>query len=506
MSAPMLRRKGASPDSTAGRSAMSPILPVLLFVLAAVAVAASGSATQVNLAIFWGSIALASYLAGIFVLLFARAKAFAVFDMRLGVWFLAYAVVAFGLATLTIMAPQVGTTALVDKEKVPQALLLIGLSFTMWAVGYALGKAQIMQAPFAWGKSVLTARLSSEIRSPGALYAVFALGVAADLLTVVLSGRYGYLGDASTVSIDSVSWYTQPLVLVSGFKNIALFGLGVRVFVSKSDGFVRVLLPLLAVAIAMSLLTGMKEAFIIPLLSVGVPYLVGRVRGRVVVLLGALLIFMFVVTPVVSAFRGDLRNSSGTLDVVSALSLGVENIFSTKGYLENANASTGPSTAERIRIVDNLTIIMDKTPDEIAYRSFDEVVAAPLAALIPRLLWPNKPVRISGYEFYQSYYQGTTESSSAITLQGSLYLYGGAWVLILGMLLVGFVMRAVDEVLDARRNLHGMLLFVLVAVVVTKQEMDVASFLASLPLTILSWFLGARLIFSKSSSQSSHLR
>ncbi|TFD17785.1 hypothetical protein [Cryobacterium sp. TMT2-23] len=489
-----LSRRGHNASGISIRSA----LPVLAFVVFAVALGLAAAATELSVTIVCGSVALASYLSGLLALLFSRDKYFGLFEMKLGAWFLAYAILAFGLATMTITQPQLGAGAMVDKTKVPLSLVLIGLTFTTWALGYLLGQAKLLQQPVRWGQSLLSARLSAELRKPWAIVLVFGVGIAADVVTVLSTGQYGYLGDGPQVSVDSAVWYAQPLVIASSMKFVALFGLSSRVFILRKDRFTSFLLPLLAVTVGLGLLAGAKENFVIALVSVGVPYLLSGARWRMASIIGMLLVFLFVVTPIVTAFRQDVRNSSGALDVQSAIALGVDKIFSSGSYLSEGTGSAGArSTVERIRLIDNLALIIGRTPSEIPYRTLDEVVAAPVAGLVPRLLWANKPVRLSGNEFYRTYYGGVSESSSAITLQGSLYLYGGAWILIVGMLLVGLLQRMLDDVLNARNSLIGALFFTMLFTTVVKQEMDISGFLAVLvPLTI-SWVLGAILLFKR---------
>ena len=479
------------------------ILPFGLLTISLVTVYCAITAGRLDGAIVWGSVALATYIASLFMLLFSGSKSFGMYDARLGAWFLAFGTIAFGFATASITLPQTGAAALVNKSLIPAALLLVAISYTLWAIGYAVGRARVFQAPFKWGQSIVTSRLSQDVRSPGALLLVFALGLIADALTVSISGSYGYLGNSSITTSSDVSWYTQPLLILSGLKPIALFGLAVRVFITKRDKVMTFLVPTLLFALGLSLLTGMKETFVATMVSVAIPFFLGDVKWRLVSIAAAVLVFVFIVTPTITGFREDIRGGSGRLDVMSSLSLGVQKIFAFDEYLTRpGNSGDGSSTIARIRLIDNLTLIMDKTPDEIGFRPPGEIIAAPLTALVPRLFWADKPVRISGYDFYRSYYEGTSQSSSAITLQGSLFLYGGTWVLCLGMLLVGVIMRSVDDALDAKNNLHGALFFSVLVMIVAKQEMDVAQFLASVPILIIICALGALLIFRRARPRS----
>jgi hypothetical protein len=472
------------------------LLLALLFLIGSVlSVYISQLVVGLDEIIIWGSIGLALYLAFLLAVTFPRSRYFGLFDLRFGGWFLAYACVGFGIATTTVLNPRTGSAAMVPKTQIPTALVLIGLAFTAWAIGYQIGRARALQNPVLWARRVLTAPLTNSIRKPEVLIAVFALGFAGDALTAFLTGSYGYLGDASLVTVDSANWYAQPLNIISGLKYVALFGLAARVFILRLDRLASFLLPTLAFAIAIGMLTGMKESFVTVMVSAGVPFLLGNSRWRIPSILGVVLVFMFVVTPIVGGFRQDVRGN-GALDLGSALSLGVEKVFSADGYLLNpSETANGPSTLERVRLIDNVAIIIERTPGKIPYRSFDELVSAPVSGMVPRLLWPDKPIRLSGYEFYKQYYEGQGQSSSAITLQGSLLLYGGVGVLFVGMIVVGMAMRVLDEVLDARHTLLGALFFTMIFAKIVKQELDVASFLAGFPVFIISWLLGAFLIF-----------
>lgn len=476
-----------------------PLIPIIFLLLAATATLGASSTVGLATKILLSALGLSAHLMFLYTILFAGKRHFGIFELRLGNWFLAYAVLAFGLSTITILKPQEGSAAVVDKAMVPMALMAVGISFTVWALGYVLGSARILQAPLAWGKKTLMGGLSTEIRGAGALLWTFLLGVSADILLILVGGQYGYLGQSADLSIDAAAWYTQPVMIVSGLKSVALFGFSVRVFMQHSDRFVQFLLPTLLFSLATSLLTGMKEAFIATFICVGIPYLLGKSRHRLAAIIALSLVFIFVVTPVVTGFRHDLNSSSGRLDVISGLAVGVKNIFSSDGYLSDPSGTqSGVNTLERVRLIDNVAVIIDKTPADISYRPIVELIVAPITGLVPRLFWPDKPVRLSGYDFYKSYYSGQGQSSSALTPQGSLYLYGGVGVLMVGMLIIGVATRALDDVLRARNDLHGALFFIVLAAVVVKQEMDVGVFLASIPVFLVSWVLGARLIFRRS--------
>lgn len=445
--------------------------------------------TDLDIRITFMSFATFVYVMSLLVLVFSRERSLGLLELRLGAWFLAYGSIVFGLASVSITARQLGSAAVVDKASVPQALIVVALAFSAWAIGYTAGGAGLVKRVGGHAFGFVANRRSQSIRGPLVLSGVFALGLAADVIPAVLLGRYGYLGNATVEAVDSSVWYIQPLLILSSLKSAALFGLSLRVFVLKKDSWWSYLFPIATIALAVSLVTGLKESFVSMALAVGVPLLLSGGRRSVMWLLVTALGFVLIVSPIVDGIRQDVSDGRGRLSVENSLEVAAQGVVSGRYLLQPVATDASATTLERLRLIDNLTLIMDKTPSNIPYRPLIEVAAAPLTGAIPRLVWPDKPVRLSGYNFYVEYYEGGGLSSSAITLPGSLYLYGGTGVVLLGMLTVGAALRMVDDAASAVARPAGALLFLLVFNVVVKQETDAASFLAGLPVMLLSWIV-----------------
>ena len=153
----------------------------------------------------------------------------------------------------------------------------------------------------------------------------------------------------------------------------------------------------------------------------------------------------------------------------------------------------------RIREIDNPAIIMQRTPAEIGFVSPIQLVTAPIAALVPRAVWPGKPILDSGYEFSQTYYElpTTVYTSSAITPVGDLYRHGGWIPVIAGMFLLGCGVRLLDDVMDVGGNPHSIFLFILLFPSLVNQEDDWVGMLAGIPGTILIWLFAVYLTFRR---------
>jgi hypothetical protein len=163
-------------------------------------------------------------------------------------------------------------------------------------------------------------------------------------------------------------------------------------------------------------------------------------------------------------------------DAVGALSrLDAEGTVSVSQSLDAFEA--------RIARLPDFAVIQSKTPDVIPYRSASELLAAPLLGLVPRAVWPNKPVLSTGYQFAIQYYgqSASTHSSAATTPEGDLYRHGGWLVLLAGGAVMGGIFRAVDSASNYSMDPRTYFLAVLMFPTVVKHELDFVGFVAALP-------------------------
>jgi hypothetical protein len=154
----------------------------------------------------------------------------------------------------------------------------------------------------------------------------------------------------------------------------------------------------------------------------------------------------------------------------------------------------------RIREIDSIAIITQLTPETIAYRSPWEFAVVPALGLIPRAIWPEKPIFANGYEFSQEYYgtPRTTYTSTAITGLGDLYRHGGLWTVAVGMLLLGAGCRLFDLLIRPETDPRALCFSVCFLPVVVKSEIDISLLLIGIPGGILIAAVGARLMCRRS--------
>ena len=155
--------------------------------------------------------------------------------------------------------------------------------------------------------------------------------------------------------------------------------------------------------------------------------------------------------------------------------------------------------AQRVSEIDSPAIILQRTPSQVPYSSPAQLAEAPVADLVPRAVWADKPILATGYQFSQQYFDLPPDvyTSSAITPEGDLYRHGGWLPLVAGMFLFGFGIRMLDDVLDVRASAHAAFLVILLFPDFVKSEDDWITLLAGVPGLIVLWVAVVTLSFAR---------
>jgi hypothetical protein len=468
--------------------------------LAGQALAVAGQPTQ---AVVWGSVGLAAYAASLLCLVGGgQGKALGLGRWWFGSWTLLWYGIAFGLATLIWAQPQTGTAAEISPPSVLRALWLIAVGMTLWALGYFVGPSQAARRS---GKSVmatLSLRFAPEVRSPLAPWILYAIGTAARIATAATTGLFGYVGNFQS-AVTAASGYQQILSILSLCAPLAVGAAALQVYRERLPGARVTLTVLFLTEIAFGAAAGGKQSFILTILAVAIPFTTARrqLHKGFLAFTGLAvtgLAFLLIVVPFNQTYRGAARNTSGSLSASQALAAAPGILGQTIG---SGNVGVLSSSASfiltRISEIDGPAIIMQRTPDEIPFVSPVQLVVGPVVTLVPRAVWPGKPLLDPGYQFSQAYYDlpSTVYTSSAITPVGDLYRHGGWIPVMVGMFLLGYGIRFLDDVLDVNDNPQSIFLFLLMFPILVKQETDWVGMLAGLPETLLLWLFAIWLTF-----------
>jgi hypothetical protein len=492
--------------------AAPPVLIVGLFLVAAAAtLAAVGiSSTAVNDQILWGAIALAAFCTGLLLLMSALGGygGLGLGTWRIGPWSLAWGALTFGLATISRMTPQTGSPAEISPGSVPRALWLIAVAMALFTIGYCAGPRRLASSLARRATESLTSRFTDDIRGPAVPWILFGAGVAGVAASALMTHRLGYVGSVAT-SVTSASGYAQYLVLLGECLPLAVAAASMRAHRTRRLGAWLTLAVVFVVAMIAGAIAGGKTSFVVAVLAVVIPRTVIRRRFPVGLLLIAIAFFLLIIIPFNQAYRTSARGAVTltTSEAVAAAPAIVGQVLASDFSSSVLGQSAG-YLAQRIRTIDSPAIIMQRTPGQIPYSNPGQLAVSPVLDLIPRILWPGKPILDVGYQMSQEYYQLPPQvyTSSNITPEGDLYRHGGWFVVVIGMFLIGCGARIVDEVTDLRRSIHGTFLILLLFPGLVLAGSDVATLAAGIPGMVLLWFVVVALSFSRRTARGAGAR
>ena len=454
-----------------------------------------------TLAVVWGSLALAAYAGSLLCVVGGgRGAGLGLGRWCFGSWTLLWYGMAFGLATLTWTQPQTGAAAEIAVASVLRALWLVAVGMTCWAIGYFAGPGRLAGGLAARGVGALDRRFAPEVRSLSAPWILYGVGTAARIGSAVTTGRFGYVGDAASI-VSAASGYGQILNLLSLCAPLAIGAAALQVYRERLPGARITLAVLFLAELGFGAAAGGKQSFVIAVLAVAIPFSAARHRLPKPALMLLMLLFLVVVIPFNQAYRSAARGGTAQLSAAATIAAapGIFRQTVTGHDLLTVLPGSVDYLLQRIREIDGPAIILQRTPGQVGFLSPARLIEGTVTELVPRAIWPGKPIVAVGYQISQKYYgfSASVYSSSSVTPVGDLYRHGGWVPVIAGMLLLGCGVRLLDDVLDAGVNPHAIFLVLLLLPTLVKNELDFVSLLASIPGTIVIWLLAVQLTFRR---------
>jgi hypothetical protein len=282
-------------------------------------------------------------------------------------------------------------------------------------------------------------------------------------------------------------------------STFALFGVAAaayRAFSDRTRGSKVTLWTLVALEAVVGGLAGGKQYFLLSVLAVLIPY--GALRGRLSlrILLAGAVAFLWIAVPFNTAYRQVVRSDTSTLAPSAAVAAAPEVLSSVIAgtSVGEVMAASSIQMLRRVRMIDSVAITAQLTPQTIPYRSPLEFASAPVVGLIPRALWPDKPILTTGYEFSQEYYGTSADSytSAGITPLGDLYRHGGLATVLVGMLLLGMGARVFDGLF--RPEVDPRAICFLLAFLPMLLRADIYGMVVGIPSSVVLAVVGARLM------------
>ena len=482
--------------TTSSRAIISFVLLAAAAILYAEEIATSAVPSQ---SVIWGSLSLGTYTGSLLCWLGAsRYPGVGLARWKLGPWILLWYSFTFGLATVTWSRPQPSTAGEIAVEQCAACTMACrsgGDLLDYWLLGWA---GRLSARCVRRGMEAIGRHRTGIVRSAFAPWIMYAIGMAARVGSAVTTGRFGYVGDAAS-AVSTATAYQQFLSELGYLCPLAVCAAALELHRQRLP-IARISLAILFLSeLVVGSLSGNKGNLIVAVLALVIPISAVRRRIPKIPVVAAALIFLVIVVPFNQAYRTAVRSGSTTLSTSQAIAASPAILQQAVKY---QSMFAGLPTAvtyllQREQEINGPSIIMQRTPAQIPFINPDQLVLGPLEDMIPRAIWPRKPILALGYQFSQQYYglSATVYTSSAISPIGDLYRHGGWVPVIAGMFVFGCVVRLLDDVLDISTNFHAIFLVLLLFPILVTSESDWVTLIAGVPGIAMTWLLAITLGF-----------
>lgn len=356
-------------------------------------------------------------------------------------WWTSISIVPFGLLAFTDAAKyQLDVPVTGEAAAVGLVLPLVGL-VGLW-LGYCLTR-------LALGRTSVDAVASPWRPLRAVVVAVYGLIALERVWRIQTVGA----AFASTTALEELSGLNQWSIYCEESVYLVVAVTALQVF--RRQWQARYLVCVVACELTFALIAGSTK----PLLWLGVvlfgawQYSGRSVRVRSLWKWGLLLLVALVAVPVVEQYRGlialkafDAHSPTGAAQaVLSSIqdSWGTDPGGATQVLLDKL-------TVRQALVAQTLGLVVSETPSVIPFWGSERLFAIPIDVL-PRILWPDKPILNTGVYFAVNYLGAPrdTTSSAAFTIFGDLYVSAGWGATVAGMLVLGAVSAVLYQALKS---------------------------------------------------------
>lgn len=307
-------------------------------------------------------------------------------------------------------------------------LMVVGC-FMVW-LGYGF-------AYRAWKTPAFAQRLGKASISPSVVLGLFLVLLVLQAVEILVVGiAYG----ANLARWGALVTFRQWIGYLKDTSYVVLALVALKVLAGTWPKWMLalVLVPLLSLAFVSGFMKPVFWIFLLVLLAA----LFNRINPRYLVL--AFVVFLLLgvlVVPVAEGLRA--RADVGLLDTTDPTALASITVETVATFWKSGEKDAWLFAFDRTLYRNAIVaatpgIIVEKTPSIIPYQGLDKFLAIP-AYVIPRVLWPDKPILSRG-NWFGIVYLNQPEfslSSAAITVFGEGYMYAGWLGVIIACLIFG---------------------------------------------------------------------
>lgn len=427
--------------------------------------------------------------------------------LRLGPAFGVYYTLVFSVFALAWLRPQGNREFVqIDERFVPPAIAIASIGLVAWTIGYLAGAPRVVRRGLSRVFDRFFPPDSRSFRFPNVPTVVYGIGLAARLVRLS-QHRFGYLQDPGA-ALSSPTSLNQFLALLEGFADIGLVLAVVdAVLVTRSTRSKVVAALMFASEVLIGFVSASKESVLLTFAAVviTVVFVKGRLPRRATLIAVFLTLIVF---PITKAYRTTIRTPQTQAVGVGSAAKGFTDTLrdSTKALTPRSLFIDSPAQiAARLRETDNVALILQKTPSQIRYEPWKNLIIGPAVEWIPRALWPSKPILSTAVEFSQEYYLLPVGiySGSAVTIPGDLARHGGYIPVIVGMLVLGCMMYTFDVTADPTRDWRRLALYVPLFSLLLKSESDATVLVIQAVQTTIFALVAARFAFARKATRPS---
>lgn len=385
------------------------------------------------------------------------------------------------LAWLREIPPRLGLG--LDHGAVADALRVVAVGLVCFGIGArVVGRVRrLPDVPHPSGHYLPSLRLVAALYTGSALGVVFMLAL----------GAFGYISrPEATASLAPVA---TPLALVAALGNILVLVAALAFWRTGDRSFRWFLTIAVPVQVAFGMVAGQKTTAIFPLVAVIFAHILVRRRVPRRAAAVTVLLLLLVVVPVNRDYRLQVRTQSQ--DPAAALRSVV--VSAPDLHPLRAAESAIDYSLDRFRSIDSVALIRTRTPSPFAFAGGERYWQLPGIVLVPRIVWPDKPVLDEATRFTSTYVGVPSDIRSAtqITAVGDLYRNFGFIGVVVGMSIWGAALASIGAAFVRWRSPRAdvIYLFALMAVAINA-DMDLPGLLATASKTValaaaVAWLL-----------------
>ena len=295
------------------------------------------------------------------------------------------------------------------------------------------------------------------------------LGVSVSARLVQISlGIFGYSSQIS--SLYAASTYSAYLSVGADLSRLALAAIALSYYgIGDRDPRTRTILVVVFLyeLILGGFLTGFKGQVVAPFAIIGAAYYITARRVSYPMVAGALMalaIGYVVIEPFRRArFLDPNFESSNIAYIASTMMAQADSVDAGTApnmlmdqYLPQLQGSTSMvlETAKAIQYADQVGLSRNSP------RFLRDLLMSPAYAVVPRFMWPDKPLQNLGNWYANEVWgENTTTNARAMGPLGYLYFAGGGGVIFLGFLAIGILQRCADTMFGDFRVAGGMIVY-----------------------------------------------